>query len=158
MSEVRVRAATPDDAPAIARLIRQFSNEDGYDSPITAAEVETLAFGPRPRFGVLIADQAGEPVGYVLHYPSFDTDHAAKGLYLQDVYVIPAARGRGIGRAMMAAAARLCVAEGGQYLFWNALERNADGRAFYHRIGARQEEVVTLSLQRDALRRLAEQA
>ena len=56
----------------------------------------------------------------------------------------------------MAALARACQADGGCYLFWNALPRNRAGRAFYRRIGAREEPVVTLSLQPDALRRLAE--
>ena len=81
--------------------------------------------------------------------------YGAKGVYLQDLYVVPEARGRGIGRALMAAVARACQADGGCYLFWNALERNHAGRAFYRRIGAREEPVVTLSLQPDALRRLA---
>ncbi len=70
----------------------------------------------------------------------------------------PRRAGRGIGRALMAAVARACLADGGRYLFWNALERNAAGRAFYRRIGAREEAVVTLSLQPDALDELAGQA
>ena len=69
--------------------------------------------------------QDGRPVGYALFYPSYDTEHAARGLYLQDLYVVPEARRQGIGRALMAAVARACQADGGCYLFWNALERNA---------------------------------
>jgi len=67
-------------------------------------------------------------------------------------------RGRGIGRALMRAVARACQDDGGRYLFWNALETNRAGRAFYRRIGAREEPVVTLSLQPDALERLARDA
>lgn len=156
MSDVSVRPARPADAAVVARLVRQFSAEDGYDSPISEDDVRALAFDPCPRFQVLIAERGGAAVGYVLYYRSYDTDHAARGLYLQDVYVVPEARRQGVGRALMAAIARLCVADGGLYLFWNALERNADGRAFYRRIGARQERVVTLSLQQEALRRLAD--
>ena len=63
----------------------------------------------------------GTLLGYALFYPSYDTDHGAKGAYLQDLYVLPEARGRGIGRALMAAVARACQADGGCYLFWNAL-------------------------------------
>jgi ribosomal protein S18 acetylase RimI-like enzyme len=152
-----VRPAARSDAGLIADLIRRFSREDGHDSPITGQDVLDLAFGPSPRFMVLLAEEAGRPLGYVLFYPSFDTDHAAKGFYLQDVYVLPEDRRRGVGRALMAAAARACIADGGCYLFWNALVGNQAGRAFYRRIGAREEAVVTLSLQPDTLRRLAEQ-
>ncbi|MDX1540843.1 MAG: GNAT family N-acetyltransferase [Geminicoccaceae bacterium] len=152
-----VRPARPDDAAAISAVIRQFSREDGYDSPITAAGLEELAFGISPRVRVILAEQGQTLAGYVLYYPSFDTDHAARGFYLQDVYVRPEARGQGIGRALMAAAARRCLEDGGLYLFWNALETNNAGRAFYRAIGAVEEPVVTLSLQPEALRALADE-
>ena len=114
-----------------------------------------MGFGARPRFRTLLAEAAGRVQGYALFYPSYGTEFGAKGCYLQDLYVLPEARRGGIGRALMAAVARACEADGGRYLFWNALERNRAGRAFYRRIGAREEPVVTFSLQPDALRRLA---
>jgi GNAT superfamily N-acetyltransferase len=104
---------------------------------------------------VLLAEDAGRTLGYALFYPSYDSEHAARGLYLQDLFVVPEARRRGVGRALMAAIARACEADGGCYLFWNALESNRAARTFYRRIGGREEPVVTLSLQPDALRRLA---
>jgi GNAT superfamily N-acetyltransferase len=109
----------------------------------------------RARFRVLLAEDAGRTLGYALFYPSYDSEHAARGLYLQDLFVVPEARRRGVGRALMAAVARACQADGGCYLFWNALESNRAARTFYRRIGGREEPVVTLSLQPDALRRLA---
>ena len=112
-------------------------------------------FGASRRFRVLIAERHDQPVGYALFYPAYDTDHAARG-FLQDLYVVPKARGRGAGRALMAAVARACAADGGCYVFWNAQPRNRAGLAFYRALGAREEPVVTLSLQPDALRRLAE--
>lgn len=157
MSGWKVRPATPADAAAVVALLRQFNlEESSRPSLLTTEEVQDLAFGERPRFAILVAEMADEVVGYALYYPSFDTDNAARGFYLQDLYVTPEARGTGIGRALMAALARACRDDGGCYLFWNALQSNRAGRAFYRAIGAREEPVVTLSLQPDALRRLAD--
>jgi GNAT superfamily N-acetyltransferase len=152
-----IRAAVPADADAVVALVHDFNMADG--NPPGALTVEAfllLGFGAAARFRTLVAADAGKLVGYALFYPSYDTEHGAKGAYLQDLYVVPGARGRGIGRALMTAVARACRADGGRYLFWNALERNHGGRAFYRRIGAREEPVVTLSLQPDALQRLAD--
>jgi ribosomal protein S18 acetylase RimI-like enzyme len=77
---------------------------------------------------------------------------------MQDLYVVPAARRQGVGQALMAAVARACTADGGCYVFWNALPENRAGLAFYRAIGAREENLLTLSLQPDALRRLAGEA
>ncbi len=154
---VAVRPGTVADAAVIAELVEALSVAEGYPAPpLTPERVRAEGFGAAPRFLTLIAEEQGHAVGYALYYPSYDTDHATRGCYLQDLYVRPAARRRGVGRALMAALARACQADGGCYLFWNALPRNRAGRAFYRQIGAREEPVLTLSLQPDALRRLAE--
>jgi len=154
---VQVRETFPADAETIAAFARALSLEEGYPAPaLQARHVRAEGFGANPRFRALIAERDGQPAGYALFYPAYDTDHAARGLYLQDLYVVPAARRRGAGRALMAAVARACEAEGGCYVFWNAQPRNRAGLAFYRAIGAREEPVLTLSLQPDALRRLAE--
>lgn len=151
-----VREAGASDAAAIVALVRRFNVEEGNGpGDLTPQELEKLAFGERPRLRALIAELRGEVVGYAVCFRSYDTEHAAKGFYLQDLYVAPEARGLGIGRALMTAVARACLGDGGSYLFWNAREGNKGGRAFYRAIGAREEPVVTLSLQPDALRRLA---
>jgi ribosomal protein S18 acetylase RimI-like enzyme len=154
---VQVRETLPADAETIAAFARALSLEEGYPAPaLQARHVRAEGFGANPRLRALIAERDGQPAGYALFYPAYDTDHAARGLYLQDLYVVPAARRRGAGRALMAAVARACEAEGGCYVFWNAQPRNRAGLAFYRAIGAREEPVLTLSLQPDALRRLAE--
>jgi ribosomal protein S18 acetylase RimI-like enzyme len=153
---VTIREAAADDATTLVSLVHQFEREEGKSAArLTVADVLAQGFGERARFSVLLAEDAGRALGYALFYPSYDSEHAARGLYLQDLFVAPEARGRGVGRALMAAVARACQADGGCYLFWNALASNDAGRAFYRRIGAREEPVVTLSLQPDALRRLA---
>lgn len=159
MREWTVRPATAADAAAIITLLQQFNLEENHrPSPLRAEELEELAFGQRPRVAILVAEIADRLVGYALYHPSYDTDHAAKGFYLEDLYVVPEARREGVGRGLMAALARGCEADGGCYLFWNAREGNRAGRAFYRAIGAREEPVVTLTLQPDPLRRLAGEA
>jgi GNAT superfamily N-acetyltransferase len=158
MSAVRVRAASPGDAGTIVAFSHALSREEGYAAPaLQARHVRTEGFGPNARFRALIAELGGRPVGYALFYPAYDTDHAARGLYLQDLYVVAEARRQGAGRALMAAVARACQADGGGYVFWNALPKNRGGRAFYRALGALEEPVLTLSLQPDALKRLADE-
>jgi ribosomal protein S18 acetylase RimI-like enzyme len=154
-----IREGVADDAATLVNLVHEFEREEGKSTArLAVADVLAHGVGERPRFHVLLAEDAGQALGYAMFYPSYDSEHAAKGLYLQDLFVVPNARRRGVGRALMAAVARACQADGGCYLFWNALKTNDAGRAFYRRIGAREEPVVTLSLQPDALRRLAAKA
>jgi ribosomal protein S18 acetylase RimI-like enzyme len=155
----RVREAGAADAEAICALSRALSAEEGCGEPqLSVADVLREGFGERPRFRALLAEEDGRAIGYALFYPSYDTDHAARGCYLQDLYVAPKGRRRGVGRALMAAVASACAADGGLYLFWNARPRNVAARAFYRSIGAREEPVLTLSLQPDALHHLAAEA
>jgi ribosomal protein S18 acetylase RimI-like enzyme len=154
---VHVREAAPADAETIAAFVHALSREEGHAAPaLQASQVRAEGFGASPRFRVLIAERDGRPAGYALFFPAYDTDHAERGFYLQDLYVVPEARRLGAGRALMAAVARACAADGGCYIFWNARPKNRAGLAFYRRIGARREPTVTLSLQSEALRRLAE--
>jgi ribosomal protein S18 acetylase RimI-like enzyme len=158
MTGVHVRAALPADADTIAVFARALSLEEGYPAPaLQARHVRAEGFGANPRFGALLAEQAGRPVGYALFYRAYATEQGERGLYLQDLYVVPEARRQGTGRALMAAVARACQADGGCYVFWNARPRNRAALAFYRALGARKEPTVTLSLQPDALRRLTEE-
>jgi ribosomal protein S18 acetylase RimI-like enzyme len=151
-----VRDVTPADVEPVVALIHRFTAEDGNPpGRLTVEDFHELCFGAEVRFRTKVADGDGALLGYALFYPSYDTDHGVKGAYLQDLYVLPEMRGQGIGRALISAVARACRADGGRYMFWNALVTNRAGRAFYRRIGANEEPVVTLSLQPDALDRLA---
>lgn len=157
MAGLIVRAATAADAETIVALAHALSRDEGHPAPaLSAADVRAEGFGERPRFCALIAERDGTPLGFALYFPSYDTDHAARGVYLQDLYVVPTARRQGVGQALMSALARACEDDGGRYVFWNARPDNAAGLAFYRAIGAREEPILTLSLQPDALRRLAD--
>ena len=82
---VHVREAMPADAETIAAFARALSLEEGYPAPaLQAQHVRTEGFGASPRFRALLAERDGRPVGYALFYPAYDTDHAARGFYLQD--------------------------------------------------------------------------
>jgi ribosomal protein S18 acetylase RimI-like enzyme len=152
---VTIREAVAGDAAILVSLVHQFKQQGESTAKLTVERVLAHGFGERARFRVLLAEDAGQALGYALFYPSYDTEHAARGMYLQDLFVVPEARRRGVGHALMVAVARACQADGGCYLFWNAHEANQAGRAFYRRLGGREEPVVTISLQPDALRRLA---
>ena len=77
---VRVRGATPGDAETIAAFAHALSLEEGYPAPALQADhVRAEGFGAKPRFRALIAEREGQPVGYALFYPAYDTDHAARG-------------------------------------------------------------------------------
>lgn len=153
---VHVRDAMPADAETIAAFAHALSLEEGYPAPaLQAQHVRAEGFGASPRFRAQIAERDGQAVGYALFYRAYATEHAERGLYLQDLYVVPEARRQGTGRALMAAVARACQADGGCYVFWNTRPRNRAALAFYRALGARKEPTVTLSLQPDALKRLA---
>lgn len=153
---LRCRPARPEDVPAVVALARLFCEEEGTGpSRLEAEHLERYVFAPVPLFQVLVAEEASRVVGYALYYAGFDAVGARKGHYLADLFVLREARGRGIGRRLMRAVAQDGLARGGEWLTWNALERNRAARAFYRRIGAREHPLVTLSLNADALRRLA---
>ncbi|HET6522773.1 MAG TPA: GNAT family N-acetyltransferase [Geminicoccaceae bacterium] len=152
----RIRPARPEDAEAIVRLAALLEAEEGTGAcRLRPEHVRAHGFGEGRLFSVLVAERGGGLVGYALFYPSFDVTHAAKGFYLNDLFVVPAERGRRTGRALMRAVARACFAQGGQYLFWNALASNARARGFYRHLGAREEPVVTFALHGEPMLRLA---
>ena len=113
-------------------------NEGQFD----AACFRRDGFGERPAFAGLIAEEAGQAQGYLLYNELYDTDLAQRVLFVVDLYVRPAARGRGLGRALMAEAASLCRASGGGALLWAVLHQNAAAMAFYETLGARYVDDV----------------
>jgi GNAT superfamily N-acetyltransferase len=154
----RIRLATAADVPVILELIRGLAEFErlAHEVVATEADLERTLFGDRPAAEVLIAELGGAPVGFALFFPSYSTFLARSGLYLEDLFVRPAARGRGIGRALMIALARLAVDRGYGRFEWSVLDWNTDAIRFYRALGAvGLDEWTVQRVTGDALVRLA---
>lgn len=152
-----VRRAEPADAEAIVALIEALT-AFVQDPPtgLTAADIRRDGFGPDAWFDCFIAEQDGRPVGYAICYFGFSTDHGGRGLHLADLYVDPAQRGSGLGKALMAAVARHGLAQGARWLVWDVWVKNHTAEAFYNAIGARRyDDVFAMTLKGEALKALA---
>ncbi len=138
MSDVVIRLAVPDDAPTILAFIRELAEYEKLLHEVVADEaaIRTTLFGPRPAAEVLIGDLRGTPVGFALFFPTYSTFLAKPGLWLEDLFVRPAARGKGVGHALMAALARICVERDYGRFEWSVLDWNEPSLSFYASLGA----------------------
>jgi GNAT superfamily N-acetyltransferase len=135
---LQIRPAEPSDVPVVAELIWQLARFEKLEDQVVLTE-ELLAaglFGPRPYAEAIIADDDGEPIGFALFFHSFSTFLARPGLYLEDLFVLPTHRGRGVGRALLSHLARLAVERGCGRMEWAVLNWNKDAIRFYERLGA----------------------
>jgi GNAT superfamily N-acetyltransferase len=133
-----IRPATPDDTAAIAALIRGLAEYERLSEYVTLGEgrLREHLFGPRPYAEVLLAEEAGAVVGFALFFPIYSTFRAQPGMYLEDLFVRPEHRGKGHGKALLRALARLTVERGYARLDWTVLDWNAPSIAFYRSLGA----------------------
>jgi GNAT superfamily N-acetyltransferase len=137
-SALTVRPARPDDVPAVVTMVHELAEyERGADEcHLTEAQLQTALFGPHPTvFGHVAVDADDVPLGYAVWFLTFSTWEGVHGIYLEDLYVRPQARGSGAGRALLATLARICVERGYQRLDWVVLHWNP-ARDFYAAIGA----------------------
>ena len=154
-----VRAARPGDEALVLRFVRELAAFEREPDAVEAGEADIAAalFGPDPAAEAVIAESRGEPVGFALFFHNFSTWTGKRGLYLEDLYVTPAARGRGVGRALLAHLARIALDRDSARFEWSVLDWNADAIAFYRALGAvGMDEWTVQRLSGDALRRLAE--
>ncbi|NRB71096.1 MAG: GNAT family N-acetyltransferase [Xanthomonadales bacterium] len=163
MSEppVTLRPAAPEDAHQILNFIRELADYEQLLHEVTAdlEDIRRTLFGPRPEAEVVIAETNGTAVGFALYHAMYSTFLARSGLYLEDLYVQPAFRGRGIGRALLVHLAKLAVAGGHGRLDWSCLRWNEPSLAFYRALGAQEmEDWTRFRLAGDALEALARQA
>jgi GNAT superfamily N-acetyltransferase len=156
-----IRPATPADVPTILRFIRELALYEREPEAVVATEADLLrdGFGPVPRYRALIAELDGAPAGFALCFTSYSTWRGHHGLRLEDLYVPPALRGLGIGRALLARVAKIAVAEGCPRVEWDVLDWNAPAIAVYERLGANVlTEWRIMRLSGDALTALAAQS
>ncbi|KQM68030.1 GNAT family acetyltransferase [Sphingomonas sp. Leaf17] len=133
-----IRPATPADMPTILRFVRELATFERAPDAVLATEamLTDALFGPHPAAEAVIAETDGASLGFALFFHNFSTWEGRRGLYLEDLYVTPAARGRGIGKALLRHLAALAVARGCARFEWSVLDWNADAIAFYRSVGA----------------------
>jgi GNAT superfamily N-acetyltransferase len=138
---VTLRDATPADVPVLLGLIRDLAAFEREPDAVkmTEPQLHDALFGAAPRAAALLAETATGPKGFAIWFETFNTWTGRPGLYVEDVYVAPQARGQGIGRAMFVHIARLAVARGCSRLEWSVLKWNESAIGFYQSLGARAE-------------------
>jgi GNAT superfamily N-acetyltransferase len=159
MSALRIIPATKADVPLILSFVRKLAEYEKLSHEVMATEeglVEGL-FGARPMAEVLLAYWADEPVGFALYFHNFSTFVGKPGIYLEDLFVEPAHRGRGIGKALLARVARIAQDRGCGRLEWAVLDWNQPAIDFYRTLGAvAKDEWTIFRLSGDSLRRLGD--
>jgi GNAT superfamily N-acetyltransferase len=141
-----LREAVPADLSAVIRLVRELAEYEKLAHEITATDADYAAalFGPAPRAQALIAEIDDTPVGVAVWFYNFSTFAGQPGIYIEDVFVEPAHRGKGIGQAIFRHLARRAVAEGCARLEWAVLDWNEPAIRFYRALGARPMEEWTV--------------
>ncbi|MEQ1508872.1 MAG: GNAT family N-acetyltransferase [Sphingopyxis sp.] len=160
-----IRTATPADLPLIAELIRALADYERladavhFDEAALAEHLFGHNGGRGPYAEVIIGEVDGTPQGFALFFHNYSTFEGRPGLYLEDLFVRPDARGAGLGKALLAHLAALAVARGCARLEWSVLDWNAPAIAFYKSLGAEpMDEWTVMRLDGDALDVLSSQA
>jgi GNAT superfamily N-acetyltransferase len=157
MSAIAIRFATAEDIGLLLQLIGELAAYERAPDAVVASEEDLRrhGFGSQPRFEALVARIDDRPAGFALFYPDFSTWQGRPGLYLEDLYVREWARGRGVGRRLMARLAAIAIERDWPTLHFNVLDWNP-ARGFYHRLGIKaRSEWQPYSASAEALRRLA---
>jgi GNAT superfamily N-acetyltransferase len=154
-----LRDATRDDVPAILQLIRDLAEYEKEPQAAVATEADLLrdGFGERPLFRVVLAEWNGELAGFAFYFLNYSTWQGRPGLYLEDLFVRPAHRGRGIGKALLVHLAGIALRENCGRFVWQVLDWNEPALRFYESLGAKvMKEWLTMRVDGEALRRLAQ--
>ena len=153
-----IRPARPGEAGLVFRFVRELAEYEKLTHEVDATEamIDAALFGPQVRVSCDIAEWDGDPVGFAFWFLNFSTFSGRSGIYLEDIFVRPAFRGRGIGKALMVHLARKCVENGWARLQWSVLDWNTPSIEFYKSLGGEMLDGWTgVRVSGDALARLA---
>jgi GNAT superfamily N-acetyltransferase len=154
-----IRAATPADAPLMLRFVRELAEYERAADKVVATEadlVAALAATP-PAMEAVIAEDGGAPLGFALFFHNYSTWTGFRGVYLEDLYVTPEARGRGVGKALLAHVAAIAVERRCARFEWSVLDWNEPAIGFYRSLGAKpMDEWTVFRLTSDGIKALAE--
>lgn len=155
---INLRPAVPEDVPQILAFIRGLAEFEREPDAVAATEEDLLrhGFGEHPYFWCLIADWDGVPAGFAFYFFDYSTWLGRPGLYLEDIFVLPEFRGRGIGRALLQRLAAVAIEKGCARMKWEVLDWNQPAIDFYAASGAEfLDEWRNVRVSGQALRRLA---
>jgi len=153
-----IRPATSADVPLILAFIRELAEyeREPQAAVATAADLLRDGFGPEPKFRVDIAEWSGEPAGFAFYFWNYSTWQGKPGLYLEDLFVRPRFRGKGIGKTLLVHLARVAIKNNCGRLVWQVLDWNTPAIEFYESLGAQtMKEWLTMRVTGEALVRLA---
>ena len=157
---LNIRPAKSDDVGLILQFIRDLAEYEREPEAVTATEADLArdGFGPEPKFRVVIAEWDNKPAGFALFFYNYSTWLGRPGLYLEDLFVRPEFRGKGIGKNLLLYLARLAVQENCGRFQWQVLDWNTPSIRFYESLGAEwMKEWLTMRVEGEALRRMAEE-
>ncbi len=153
-----VRAAKIDDLDALTQLVVALNRHQGNPTePMTRGRLMADLFGGDPWFEARVAVVGTETAGYAFFHRAYETGFAARGVYVHDLFVVEHLRGRGIGRALIAAVARSARARGASYVWWASKSWNREAHAAYARLGGVAEPVMAHAVFGPAFEKLADE-
>ena len=155
---LNIHPITRDEVPTLLSLIRELATYEKkrHKAVVTEADLVRDLFGPQPKFRALIAEWHGKPVGYATFFYFYSTFEGRAALFLEDLFVLDELRGKGIGKALLAAVAKVAVGEGCFGLRWEVLDWNRPAVEFYEKLGATfLNERKAVAFDDEALRRVA---
>ena len=161
MTEFHIRPAAATDTSELLRLIRALAEYEKLESEVIATEerLRESLFGDKPVAEAVLGEVGGRAVGFAVYFHNYSTFRGRRGLYLEDLFVEPAQRGQGYGKALLLQVARVAVERHCERFEWSVLDWNTPAIGFYRSLGARPLDQWTIyRLDREALLRLTASA